>query len=101
MRISDWSSDVCSSDLGRLSGIVAYEPEELVLTAAAATPLREIEAALRERRQMMAFEPMDYGPLLGGEAGSETGGGTIGGLPACNLAEIGHASCRERVWQDV
>ncbi|MET4697257.1 glycolate oxidase FAD binding subunit [Constrictibacter sp. MBR-5] len=68
--------------LHRLSGIVDYEPEELVLTAAAGTPLREIEAALAERRQMMAFEPIDYGPLLGGEPGA----GTIGGLLACNLA---------------
>lgn len=66
----------------RLSGIIDYEPEELVLTAAAGTPLREIEAALRERRQMMAFEPIDYGTLLGVEHGA----GTIGGLLACNLA---------------
>src|SRR3546814_1004787 len=27
MRISDWSSDVCSSDLGRLGDITAFEAE--------------------------------------------------------------------------
>src|SRR3546814_9442047 len=30
MRISDWSSDVCSSDLNRLKGILAVSDEPLV-----------------------------------------------------------------------
>jgi hypothetical protein len=46
-----------SLDLSRLSGIRDYQPSELVLTAAAATPLAEIEAALGEAHQMLAFEP--------------------------------------------
>src|SRR3546814_6532671 len=106
MRISDWSSDVCSSDLdsgkatvfspdsseqvveavawaaaegeplevvgraskralgrpvqaahsldlSRLEGITLYEPEELVLSARAGTPLATIEAALEAQRQML------------------------------------------------
>ena len=69
-------------DLSGLSGITLYEPEELVLRARAGTAMSEIEAALAENRQQLAFEPPDLGPLLGGEAG----GGTIGGLLACNLA---------------
>ena len=48
-----------------LTGVTLYEPEELVLTAKAGTPLAEIEAMLAERNQELAFEPMDYGPLLG------------------------------------
>ncbi len=69
-------------DLSGLSGITLYEPEELVLSARAGTPLAEIEAALVERRQQLAFEPGDLGPLLGAGAGQ----GSIGGMLACNLA---------------
>ena len=71
-----------SLDLSGLSGITLYEPEELILRARAGTPLAEIEAALAENRQQLAFEPMDPGPLLG----AEPGGGSLGGLLACNLA---------------
>jgi glycolate oxidase FAD binding subunit len=69
-------------DLSRLSGIILYEPEELVLTAGAGTPLAEIEQALAGRKQMLAFEPPDLGPLYGRPAGQ----GTLGGMLACNLA---------------
>ena len=68
--------------LDRLSGISLYEPDELVMTAAAGTPLATIEAELAERGQELAFEPADYGALLGGEPGRQT----IGGVFACNLA---------------
>ncbi len=69
-------------DLSSLTGVSMYEPEELVLSARAGTPLSEIEALLDERGQQLAFEPMDYGPLLGGEAGK----GTLGGAIATNLS---------------
>jgi len=69
-------------DLSNLSGVTLYEPEELVLSARAGTPLAEIERLLAENGQQFAFEPMDYGPLLGGEAGR----GTIGGALAANLS---------------
>jgi len=68
-------------DLSALSGIVTYEPSELVLTARAATPLAEITAALEGQNQMLAFEPPDWGALLGNPAGQ-----TIGGVISCNLA---------------
>ena len=69
-------------DLSGLSGVTLYEPEELVLSARAGTPLAEIEALVASTGQQLAFEPMDYGPLLGGAAGR----GTIGGVLAANLS---------------
>ena len=69
-------------DLSDLTGVTLYEPEELVLSARAGTPLAELEALLAENRQQFAFEPTDFGPLLGGEAGQQT----IGGVVSCNLA---------------
>jgi glycolate oxidase FAD binding subunit len=69
-------------ELAEFSGIRLYEPEELVLTAGAATPMDEIEAALAERRQMLAFEPGDWRKLLG----SEDARPTLGGAIASNLS---------------
>ena len=64
-------------DLSALAGIRLYEPEELILQAAAATPLAEVEAALAEQGQQLAFEPPDLGPLFGHPAGQQTLGGAI------------------------
>ena len=69
-------------DLSGLSGIVDYAPEELVVTLRAGTPMREVEALLAQRNQMLAFEPPDLGPLLGREAGQ----GTLVGAVMGNLA---------------
>ncbi|HXP31002.1 MAG TPA: glycolate oxidase subunit GlcE [Stellaceae bacterium] len=69
-------------DLGAFAGIQQYEPEELVLTAGAATPLAEIEAALDRAGQMLAFEPGDWRALLGASGSNPT----LGGVLACNLA---------------
>ncbi|MEA2985813.1 MAG: glycolate oxidase binding subunit [Alphaproteobacteria bacterium] len=69
-------------DLSGLSGVTLYEPEELVLSARVGTPIAEIETLVESRGQMLAFEPMDYGPVLGGRAGQ----GTIGGVLAANLS---------------
>ncbi|MFZ0105466.1 MAG: glycolate oxidase subunit GlcE [Thiobacillus sp.] len=43
-----------------LSGVVEYQPKELVLTARAGTPLADIEALLAEQNQMLAFEPPHF-----------------------------------------
>src|SRR6202521_5556821 len=69
-------------DLAGLSGVTLYEPEELVLSAKAGTPLAEIVELIAASRQELAFEPMDYGMLLGGGSGA----GTIGGAIAANLS---------------
>ncbi len=69
-------------DLSKLTGVTLYEPAELVLSARAGTPLADIEKLLADNHQQLAFEPMDYAPLLGAEAGR----GTIGGVLAANLS---------------
>ena len=69
-------------DLSGLTGVTDYEPTELVMSARAVTPIADIEAALAADNQQLAFEPPDFGPLLGGAAAA----GTIGGAIACNLA---------------
>jgi len=68
-------------DLRALAGVVGYEPAELVLTARAATPLATIEQTLAANGQRLAFEPPDFGRLLGAERPQ-----TIGGVIAANLA---------------
>ena len=71
-----------SLDLTHLVGVSLYEPNELVMTAATGTPRVEVEAALAEHRQILAFEPPDLGPLYGGPPER----GTVGGVFACNLS---------------
>ena len=55
-------------DLRAYRGVIDYEPSELVLTARCGTPLSEIERALAERDQFLAFEPpaFDGDPTIGG-----------------------------------
>ena len=50
------------------SGIIEYDPAELVLVARAGTPLLEIESVLNSHDQMLGFEPpfVDAGATLGG-----------------------------------
>jgi len=69
-------------DLSGLSGVTLYEPDELVLSARAGTPIAEIETLVESRGQVLAFEPMDYGPVLGGAARKAT----IGGVLAANIS---------------
>jgi glycolate oxidase FAD binding subunit len=69
-------------DLSSLTGVTLYEPEELVLSAKAGTLIAEIEALLDEHKQELAFEPLDYGPLLSGAAQA----GSIGGVLAANIS---------------
>src|SRR3954452_8923828 len=68
-------------DLSGFAGIRDYAPSELVLTAGAATRLAEVERALAECGQMLAFEPPDWRALLG-----DGGEPTLGGALACNLS---------------
>jgi len=62
-------------DVSEHRGIVDYQPQELVITARAGTPLSELNARLQEQQQILPFEP----PQFGGRA-------TLGGTLACNLS---------------
>ena len=58
-----------------LAGISSYEPTELVVTVRGGTPLAELEAALAEMGQHLAFEPPRFGPSC-----------TVGGMVAAGLS---------------
>lgn len=62
-------------DTAPLTGVVDYQPQELVLTARTGTPLAEIEARLAEQGQMLPFEPPRFGDA-----------GTLGGAIAAGLS---------------
>jgi glycolate oxidase FAD binding subunit len=68
-------------DTRTYSGILEYQPEELVITACAGTPLKEIEAALAKKNQVLAFEPPHFGEHA-----------TFGGVIAAGLAGPGRIS---------
>ena len=71
-------------DIRPYSGILEYQPEELVITACAGTPLKEIEAALAEKNQVLAFEPPHFGD-------SATFGGAIAtGLAGPSRISVGN-----------
>ena len=57
------------------SGVIKYEPRELVLTARTGTSLSELEETLSQSGQMLPFEPPHFGA-----------GATLGGTIACNLS---------------
>ncbi|TXH68674.1 MAG: glycolate oxidase subunit GlcE [Thiothrix sp.] len=61
--------------LAEHSGILNYEPSELVITARAGTRLSDIEASLTAEKQCLAFEPPHFAATA-----------TLGGTIACNFS---------------
>ena len=68
-------------DTRAYTGVVDYEPTELVITVRCGTPLAEVEALLAANGQMLAFEPPRFGAAS-----------TIGGVVASGLAGPRRAS---------
>lgn len=68
-------------DLRPLTGIVSYEPSELVATVRCGTRLKELEDALAAQHQRLAFEPPHFGTV-----------GTVGGMVATGLSGPARAS---------
>jgi glycolate oxidase FAD binding subunit len=67
-------------DLSRLTGVTLYEPEELVFSALAGTPIGDIAALLAQNAQELPFEPLSFSALYG------TGAGTLGGCLMTNFS---------------
>jgi glycolate oxidase FAD binding subunit len=68
-------------DTRGFSGVVAYEPTELVITARCGTSLIALQEILAKNDQMLAFEPPHFGA-----------GATIGGCVAAGLSGPRRAS---------
>src|SRR3546814_16652928 len=112
MRISDWSSDVCSSDLKRVGegdtgpntgGMGAYSPARVL------TPKLEaevIEKIVRPTVDTLAAEGTPYsGVLYAGLMLTDAGPKLIAynarfGAPECQL-QMGRASCRDSVCKSI
>ena len=80
-------------DVSGLSGIVKYEPEELVLTTLPSTPLAEITALLAAKNQRLGFDPADWSQLLG-----SNGVATLAGAASCDASGSGrlrHGGARD------
>jgi glycolate oxidase FAD binding subunit len=80
-------------DVSGLSGILKYEPEELIITAAPATPLAQIHAVLAEKNQRLGFDPADWSRLLG-----SNGVATLVGAASCDASGSGklrHGGARD------
>ncbi len=62
-------------DVSEHTGIVSYDPTELVVTARGGTLLSTLETTLSEQHQMLPFEPPHFGTKA-----------TLAGTIACNLS---------------
>src|SRR3546814_15049554 len=109
MRISDWSSDVCSSDLDIAEALAAQAPDEIVLAdtigVAVPTQVTALIAAIRARigdRVVLRghFHNTRNTAIANIVAALQAGvprfDASVGGV-----GEIGRAACRERVCEYV
>ena len=61
-------------EVSALAGIVAYEPEELIVTVRPGTTILELTDALAGKGQVLGFEPPEWAPLFGNSGRSTIGG---------------------------
>jgi len=86
-------ADLPRLDVSGLSGIVKYEPAELIITAAPSTALTEITSVLAEKGQRLGFDPADWSRLLG-----SNGVATLGGAASADASGSGrlrHGAARD------
>jgi glycolate oxidase FAD binding subunit len=80
-------------DVSGLSGVIKYEPAELIITAQPATSLAEIKAVLAEKGQRLGFDPADWSRLLG-----SNGAATLAGAASSDASGSGklrHGGARD------
>jgi len=80
-------------DVSGLSGIVKYEPAELIVTAQPGTSLTEIKNVLAEKGQRLGFDPADWSKLLG-----SNGAATLAGAASSDASGSGklrHGGARD------
>ena len=68
-------------DLAALNAVIAYEPNELIITVQAGVPLADVLSLIDSKNQQFAFEPVNTSRLLG-----TPDIGTIGGMIGAGLA---------------
>src|SRR3546814_11904733 len=108
MRISDWSSDVCSSDLAALPADDERDQRSLPVLAAVLPDLRLLRALIANRVDVNAAHH-GMTPLLAATRDSWHGRPAAvmtllangADQRATDADELGRASCRDRVWQYV
>ena len=69
-------------DISQHTGIIEYQPSELVITVRSGTLLSDLEAELKSNNQMLAFEPPEHSENT-----------TIGGIIACGLSGPRRIAC--------
>src|SRR3546814_13456845 len=101
MRISDWSSDVCSSDLDRMFDALSDRFDGIFKRLRGKGKLREedVEEVLREIRVALLEADVNFSVVKGMLA--HIRGRTVGLELSEALNQIGRASGRERVCQYV
>src|SRR3546814_4842913 len=99
MRIRDWSSDVCSSDLATAPKLSEAEVEQMTAPETAELCLRGMIEAVKSDG---AIAPEEIERITGQlQEGGITAEEQRFVMEQLAKPEIGRASCRERVWQYV
>jgi len=83
-------------DVAGVSGIIDYQPEELIITARPGTPLAELKAVLAQKNQCLGFDPVDWN--LFADARTTSAGGTLGGAASADASGSGrlrHGAARD------
>src|SRR3546814_20701485 len=105
MRISDWSSDVCSSDLRGARSLTGWGSDRVLGVGPCAPARSGGEAGLgwvtSSDGAVGSGDLEDPGVVHGDVPPAPMDEVVVPGAQEHEVGEIGRASCRERVWQYV